>query len=43
VTTEHVVWYAPEVKRAVKTTVSTSVGNAVREATTFELVEYRLN
>jgi len=42
VATEHVVWYAPQVRRAVKTTVSTSVGGALRESTTFELVEYRL-
>ena len=43
VSTEHVVWYAPAVKRMVKYTVSTSVGNALREATTFELTEFKLN
>jgi uncharacterized caspase-like protein len=43
VSIEQVVWYASEVKRSVKATVSTSVGGSVREATTFELVEYRLN
>ncbi|NML13620.1 caspase family protein [Azohydromonas caseinilytica] len=40
---EQVVWYAPAVKRMVKSTVSTSVGGAVREATSFELVEYQLH
>ena len=40
---EHVVWYAPAAKRMVKYTVSTSVGNALREATTFELTEFKLN
>jgi hypothetical protein len=43
VATEHVVWYAPQVKRTVKYTVATHVGGALRESTTFELVEYRLN
>ena len=43
VTTEHVVWYAPAVKRMVKYTVSTSVGTSLREATTFELTEFKLN
>ena len=43
VSTEYVVWYAPQAKRSVKVTVSTRVGQAVREATTFELVEYKLN
>jgi hypothetical protein len=43
VTIEHVVWYAPQVKRTVKYTVSTSVGSSLREATTFELMEFRLN
>ena len=43
VTSEHVVWYAPAVKRMVKYTVSTSVGNSLREATSFELVEFKLN
>jgi hypothetical protein len=42
VTTEQVVWYAPAVKRMVKSTVSTRVGNVVQEATSFELVEYEL-
>jgi uncharacterized caspase-like protein len=42
VATEQVVWYAPAVKRMVKSTVSTRVGNAVQEATSFELVEYEL-
>jgi uncharacterized caspase-like protein len=43
VSTEQVVWYAPQVRRTVKTTVSTSVGGALRESTTFELVEFKLN
>jgi hypothetical protein len=43
VTTEHVIWYAPQVKRTVKYTVSTSVGGTLRESTTFELVEFKLN
>jgi uncharacterized caspase-like protein len=40
---EHVVWYAPAVRRTVKTVVSTQVGGALRESTTFELVEFKLN
>ena len=43
VTTEQVVWYAPSVKRMVKYTVSTSVGTSLREATTVELTEFKLN
>ena len=43
VSTEHAIWYAPAVKRMVKYTVSTSVGNSLREATTFELTEFKLN
>jgi uncharacterized caspase-like protein len=43
VTSEHVVWYAPAVKRMVKYTVSTNVGSSLREATTFELTEFKLN
>ncbi|WP_157267826.1 caspase family protein [Azohydromonas aeria] len=42
VSVEQVVWYAPAVRRMVKSTVSTSVGGALREATSFELVEYEL-
>lgn len=41
--TEQVVWYAPEVKRIVKQTISTHVGNTLREATSFELTEVKLN
>jgi hypothetical protein len=37
-----VVWYAPAVKRMVKSTVSTRVGNSLQEATSFELVEYEV-
>jgi uncharacterized caspase-like protein len=43
VSTEYVVWYSPQAKRSVKATVQTKVGPSVREATTFELVEYKLN
>jgi hypothetical protein len=43
VSIEQVVWYASEAKRSVKATVSTTVGGALREATTFELVEFKLN
>jgi hypothetical protein len=43
VTSEYVVWYAPQAKRTVKATVQTRVGQVVQEATTFELVEYKLN
>jgi uncharacterized caspase-like protein len=43
VTSEYVVWYAPQARRTVKATVQTRVGQAVQEATTFELVEYKLN
>jgi uncharacterized caspase-like protein len=43
VSTEQIVWYAPAAKRMVKSTVSTSVGGSVREATSFELVEYELH
>jgi hypothetical protein len=38
-----VVWYAPDVKRMVKYTVSTRVGTTLREATSFELTEFKLN
>ncbi|WP_280150903.1 caspase family protein [Piscinibacter sp. XHJ-5] len=43
VSSEHVIWYSPQVKRTVKYTVATHVGNALRESTSFELVEFRLN
>lgn len=43
VSVEHVVWYVPEVRRSVKATVSTTVGSSLREATSVELMEYRLN
>jgi uncharacterized caspase-like protein len=43
VLTEQIVWYAPEVKRIVKQTVSTHVGTVLREATTLELTEVKLN
>ena len=43
VRTEQVVWYAAEVKRIVKQTVSTHVGSALRESTAFELVEATLH
>jgi uncharacterized caspase-like protein len=40
---EQIVWYAPEVKRIVKQTISTRVGNVLREATSYELMEAKLN
>jgi uncharacterized caspase-like protein len=43
VSVEHVVWYVPEVKRSVKATVSTTVGSSLREATTVELMEFKLH
>jgi len=43
VLTEQIVWYAPEVKRSVKQTISTRVGDVLREASSFELVEAKLN
>ncbi len=43
VSAEHVVWYAPDVKRVIRYTVATRVGTALQEATVFELMEYRLN
>jgi hypothetical protein len=42
-TSEHVIWYAPQVRRTVKYTVATQMGGALRESTTFELVEFKLN
>lgn len=43
ISVEHVIWYAPEVKRYVKYTVSTSVGRSLQEATSFELTEFNVN
>jgi len=39
---EYVVWYAPGVRRIVKYQVSAHAGRSLREATTFELTEYKL-
>ncbi len=39
---EQVVWYSPQVRRMVKTTITTQVGGALREQTTFELMEFTL-
>ena len=39
---EYVVWYAPGVRRIVKYQVSAQAGRSLREATTFELTEYKL-
>jgi hypothetical protein len=41
--TEQIVWYAPAVKRIVKQSISTHLGDSLREATTFELMEYTLH
>lgn len=38
---EHVAWYAPQVRRTVKYTVSTRVGEVLKESTTFDLVEFK--
>jgi len=43
VSAEHIIWYAPAVKRIVKQTVTTHVGSALREATSFELMEFKLH
>ncbi|MFO1217344.1 MAG: caspase family protein [Burkholderiaceae bacterium] len=40
---EHTVWYAPSVRRIVKYQVQTLAGRALRESTTFELADYKLN
>jgi uncharacterized caspase-like protein len=42
ISAEHVVWYAPEVKRIVKYSVSTKVAGVQEEATQFELIEYKV-
>jgi hypothetical protein len=39
--TEYVAWYSPQVRRTVKYTVSTRVGEVLKESTTFELVEFK--
>lgn len=41
--TEHVIWYAPQVRRPVKYTVQSHVAGALAESTTFELVEFQLH
>jgi len=43
IATEQIVWYAPEVKRIVKYSVSTKVAGAPQEATQLELIEYKLH
>lgn len=40
---EYLVWYAPGVKRIVKYQVQAHAGRTLRESTTFELTEYKLN
>lgn len=42
VSAEVIVWYAPGVRRIVKYQVSAHAGRTLREATTFELTEYKL-
>jgi len=42
VTTEYRVWYAPDVRRIVRYEVLSHSGRSVREATVFELTEYKL-
>jgi Caspase domain len=40
VITEHRLWYASEVKRVIKHEITTTVGGALRQSTSVELVEY---
>ena len=42
ISSEYLVWYAPDVKRIVKYSVSTKIAGTLQEATQFELIEYRL-
>jgi uncharacterized caspase-like protein len=42
VVTEHRLWYAAEVKRVVKHEITTTVGGALRQSTSVELVEFSL-
>jgi hypothetical protein len=42
VVTEHRLWYASEVKRVVRHELRTTVGGELRESTSTELVEYRV-
>ena len=42
ITTEHRVWYAPDVRRIVRYEVLSHAGRSVRESTVFELTEYKL-
>jgi len=42
ITTEHRVWYAPDVRRIVRYEVLSHAGRSLREATVFELTEYKL-
>jgi len=41
--TEHTIWYAPEVKRIVKYSVSTKVAGVQQEAAQLELIDYTLH
>ena len=43
VSAEHIVWYAPDVKRIVKYSVSTKVAGSLQDVTQFELIEYKLH
>ncbi|HTT11601.1 MAG TPA: caspase family protein [Burkholderiaceae bacterium] len=43
ISTEQTIWYAPEVKRIVKYSVSTKVAGLQQEATQLELIEYTLH
>lgn len=42
VSAEHLIWYAPAVRRIVKYQVSAHAGRSLRESTLFELTEYKL-
>jgi uncharacterized caspase-like protein len=43
ISTEHVIWYAPDVKRIVKYSVSTKVAGTQQEAAQFELIDFKLH
>ncbi len=43
ISAEHLVWYAPSVKRIVRYQVSAQAGRTLLESTTFELTEYKLH
>ena len=42
ITAEYQIWYVPEIKRPGKVVVTTRVGTNQQEATTIELMEFKL-